>query len=136
MAENKEEGNWFKLDPVAIGLLQAIVKKSEAKVVLSSTWRLGATKEELENLSNYLGVDIIGVTRNTRSHPNKITEPRGWQIQDWLNSYSDKVTHYVIIDDDDDMLAGQQDNFVKVDGQNGFSFENYLSCLTILDADN
>lgn len=134
MAETPKEGKWDKLDPVAIGLLKSLCEKSGAKVVLSSTWREGATDAELENLANYLGVDIIGVTRSVGVIGN-YSEPRGSQIRDWLVG-AKEVTHYVILDDDSDMLVDQLNHFVKVDCNNGLSYENYLNCLSVLDAEN
>jgi hypothetical protein len=38
------------LDPISIGLVRQLSRIAEAKIVVSSTWRLGARGEVLHNL--------------------------------------------------------------------------------------
>lgn len=118
---------WDFFDNVAIGLLQRVVEKTNASCVLSSSWRLGMDSEELNQLAGRLGVPIIGKTRDTLR-----TERRGEQIQDWLDGHPG-VTHYVIVDDCGDMLRSQKRFFVKVDPNNGLSYENHIKMIRILE---
>lgn len=37
---------------------------------------------------------------------------RGHEIQDWIDDHPE-ITHYVILDDDNDMLQSQRNNFVR-----------------------
>lgn len=40
---------------------------------------------------------------------------RGYEIEEWLNKHPE-VENYVILDDDDDMLDSQLNNFVRTSG--------------------
>lgn len=121
-----KERSWEKFDSVAIGLLRRITTKTGAVCVLSSTWRLGADDAFLSDLSAHLGVQIVGMTRSTY-----LNEVRGNQIQDWLNE-NPEVERWCILDDDSDMLPEQMDNFVKVNYQDGLSYQNHLDVIRIL----
>lgn len=119
-----------KCDPVAIAMLQRLCKETNAKVVISSTWRIGGAYEDFA----FLGVPVIDTT------PVLSNCIRGDEIYHWVeitNSTSeDKVTHYIILDDDSDMLESQMLNFIKVDHNVGFSFDNYQNALKILGVEN
>ena len=58
--------------------------------------------------------------------------PRGEKIKEWLETYGQDVTHYVILDDDRDMLPEQMEHFVQVDGHAGFSFRDYERARKVL----
>lgn len=122
----RDNQSWKQLDPVAIKLLQHVVEETGASVVLSSTWRIGALQEDIEQFSEFLGVEIIAVTGRS---PDGI---RGKEIQKWLD-LSAGVDSFVIVDDDSDMLPSQMQNFVKVDGKVGLTYENVKSILSILN---
>lgn len=123
------EREWEKFDEVAVRLLQDVVGETGASVVLSSVWRIGADEEFLKDLSERLGVEIKYTT-------NWSGMERGWEInktlKDVLSCVEDKLESYVIIDDDSDMLSIHKDRFVKVDGNNGLSFENYMEIINVL----
>lgn len=116
-----------KCDPVAIAMLQRLCKETGAKVVISSTWRIG--RAHIEDFA-FLGVPVIDMT------PVLSNCIRGDEIYHWLeltnDASEDKVTHYIILDDDSDMLESQMPNFIKVDHNTGFSFDNYQNALKIL----
>lgn len=60
----------------------------------------------------------------------------GTEIKQWLDNerdHSDLITEYVIIDDDCDMLEEQLSYFVKTDNYFGFSYQNYVDALHILN---
>lgn len=84
--------------------LNRIVEATGAKIVISSSWRIGFWRpEQFKVLKNYLyyqGVEgeIIGLTgRDPRG-----TGKRGHEIQDWLDEHPE-VTSMVILDDNTDM---------------------------------
>ena len=82
------------LDPACIQILNEIVARGEADVVVSSTWRYGKTVAELQAMLEAEGftgrvvdrtpTDMLGVTR-------------GEEIAAWLATH--EVGGYVIIDD-------------------------------------
>ena len=113
-------------------LLNKLIDETNAKIVISSTWRSSGIEFmrsvwELEGMHG----KIIGLTPNFRGEVNGYTIPRGCEIDKWLgdNGFShinwDKDTqqeyinktgieNYIIIDDDSDMLYGQRNHFVHV----------------------
>lgn len=113
-------------------LLNKLIDETDAKIVISSTWRSSGIEFmksvwELEGMSG----EIIGLTPNFRGEVDGYTIPRGCEIEKWLRDngfshinwdkdiqqeYIDKtgIENYIIIDDDGDMLYGQRNHFVHV----------------------
>jgi hypothetical protein len=58
--------------------------------------------------------EVIDITPNHMTRTGS-TLQRGKEIDEWLSFHPD-VTHYVILDDDEDMEPHQMDNFVKTSG--------------------
>jgi len=135
-------------------LLNSLIKMTGAKIVISSTWRMGGIEfmkrvwevEEMEG-------EIIGITPNLRT--KEYTLPRGCEIEfflkkemgfyhiNWSKEEQEEiikksgVENYIIIDDDSDMLYGQRNHFVHVlpsprnkDGFNDLYFETSVFKLT------
>lgn len=78
--------------------LKWLVKKTGAKIVLSSSWRGAVKANKDHHLHRYLeecGLEIYDYTPH-------IGLDRGIDIQEWLNHHLD-VTNIVILDDEDDM---------------------------------
>lgn len=109
------------LDPVAIGYLNQLIKDTGAYVVISSTWRMHHSKEELIELLSSRGFKgvIIGCTP-VLSSPHTV---RGNEIHSWMRENPEIIgtpvcdfNSYVILDDDSDMLYWHKDNFILVDG--------------------
>jgi hypothetical protein len=103
--------------------LKWIIDETNAKIVISSSWRHDGLKT-LQEMWKKRGIagEVIDVTPTYSSkyysEPNYSNLPfrerleRGFEIQDWLASHND-VDKFVIIDDDDDMLESQMSNFVR-----------------------
>ena len=113
-------------------LLNKLIDETDAKIVISSTWRSSGI-EFMKSVWQHEGMhgEIIGLTPNFRGDVDGYTIPRGCEIEKWLkdNGFShinwDKDTqqeyinktgieNYIIIDDDGDMLYGQRHHFVHV----------------------
>ncbi len=89
--------------------LRYIIKKTQAKIVISSTWRFSGLvimKEMWEK--RQLPGEVIDIT------PHIDICKRGEEIEYWLKN--NEVDSYVIVDDDNDMLESQQENFIKTSG--------------------
>jgi len=89
--------------------LRYIIESTNAKIVISSTWRMNGLSE-MQRMWKHRGLagEVIDVT--------PYDEDRGlrcYEIQWWLEWNSDIVDNYCIIDDDSDMLPEQRNNFVK-----------------------
>lgn len=121
-----KDRDWHLFDPVAVGLLRKVCEETGAVCVLSSSWRMGMDSREMKDLSECLGVTIIGATKDT-----SYNEPRGEQIAEWLERHPE-VTRYAIIDDDGDMLDEQKEFFAQTSFQEGMMFHHYMRLTHIL----
>ena len=128
--ESRNNKRWF--NPRCVELLNDLTDKTEAKIVVSSTWRLGKTVEQLQDLFSEVGVtgEVIDKTPRllfTGVEDYSYSVPRGCEIKAWLktnkgilNVKLSKVK-YVIYDDDGDMLWWQRKNFLQVDPYSGLT---------------
>lgn len=86
-----------------IEVLNAVVDRTDAAIVITSTWRLGATVEELEELLVNAGVHASG--RVVGSTPCLIDLPRGAEIAAWLQQATAPISRFVILDNLHEMGA-------------------------------
>lgn len=116
-----------KTDPIAVAILNRLVKDTNAKIVVSSANRK-FFGEKIADVLKDMGVeaDIIGITTTTGGN-------RGTEIQAWLDLH--EVGSYVILDDSSDMLESQRENFVNVDPKVGLDFGDLNLARKILGAD-
>ena len=98
------------IDVEKVKLLNKLCADTKSKVVISSTWRIGRTVDELREMFKNVGFtfEIIDKT------PASDHRVRGVEIKSWLKSNL-SVTNYVILDDDSDFLIAQQKHFFWVD---------------------
>ena len=137
-------------------LLNKLIEKTEAKIVISSTWRHSGIEfmQKVWNMEEMKG-EIIGITPSMRTKGIHI--PRGMEIKYFLeedlkfshiNWDQDQqresmkrsgVDNYIIIDDDSDMLYNQRNHFVHVlpspRNKRGFNEEYYEEALKKLSSD-
>lgn len=127
-----EYGHW--LDPMAVDMLKWVIEATEAKIVISSTWR-NSGLEVMQEMwaSRSLPGDVISITPNHRPRTGTSLQ-RGKEIQEWLDQHPE-VTHYVIIDDDADMEPHQKECFVQTDYQYGLTAQKAHDCVIILNKD-
>ena len=148
-----KDGMWGLCDEKQ-KLIGEIIKRTDAKIVLSSSWRkhdLDSTKEFM-NRAGFLFCDkIIGVTIRAYHYIEKgsnihLSIPRGVEIKQWIDTnihsiqgknYNRKKKgvdyNYVILDDDTDMLLEQKDNFIQTDCMLGLSESDMAVAVTILN---
>jgi hypothetical protein len=122
-----------RLDPITIGLLKCLVDATDAKIVISSTWRINYSLEELIAIfatHEWENAPLIGKTGR-----GGVGTVRGDEIQEWLNAHPE-VTNYVIVDDDSDMLDEHRLHFVNTSGTTGFTLVNLCEALTIFGVPN
>ena len=108
--------------------LRTIVEKTNAKIVISSTWRINhPVKQFIEMFKVYYweNAPVIDKTIHTG-------ERRGYEIQDYLDKHPD-VTNYVILDDSSDMLDSQREHFVKTSPSFGLTKEDAERAIAILE---
>jgi len=114
-----------EIDPVSVGFLNSLIEDTGAVVVVSSTWRLNRSVEELQDILNQRGFTgkIVGLTPSLhRLEPAML---RGNEIYKWIEDniqYEERESlPYVIFDDDSDMLYWQRNNFILVDAYCGLT---------------
>ena len=134
----------WKIDMHKINIINNICYKTDAKIVVSSTWRMGyrgdvsAFHEQLKQYfikHNYLDNfkdtfdkfinNIVGMTEC-------IGGLRGDEIKSYMNEHPE-VENYVIIDDDSDMCDYQLCHFVQTDTYDGITERDAKLCVDILN---
>lgn len=103
--------NWYRklTDPTGVHeskvkRLAKIVRKTNAKVVMSSTWRFGywevpyekqrSSMQKLTDLLNKYSIKVIGIT------PRSSNGRRDGEILSWLANHEHEVNNFIVIDDD------------------------------------
>jgi hypothetical protein len=124
-----------EIDPKSVENLNTLIKETDAKVVISSTWRhsgLEYCKDVLE-FHGFNG-EIIDITP---SHQSRF---RGLEILDWVKTNEKLIgeryfnfTEYVILDDDSDMLYWQRNNFMLIDRFVGLTMGDVFRAKRILN---
>ena len=111
----------------AIGWLNELYNKAPYDVVVSSTWRIGMSKDELQELLIKSGfnpaIKVLGKTP-------VLYQQRGLEIQEWIDTAEFKGK-FIIIDDDSDMCH-LLPLLVRCDCQLGFTIYDYNKALTLL----
>ena len=119
------------LDPVAVKLIERVCKETGAKIVVSSSWRIGRTVEQIQQELCSIGAAGVAehiVGRTGDGHNGH----RGRQIKEWIEKNSPDCT-FAITDDDSDMLPAQKPYFVKTTFEDGFKAMHYKKMMAILD---
>ena len=147
------ESGW-NLCPKKMQLLGEIIEKTDARIVISSSWRRNTLEDTIKFISGealhskknpFPYCDkVIGITdrmyafswndkinENTGKRPTFLI-PRGVEIQHYLN-LNKNISQYVILDDCCDMLYIHKDNFVETDPYNGLSEEDVEKAIEILN---
>jgi len=109
-----------KLSSINIANLNSITDQTEAKIVISSSWRILSDLDELRDILYNAGVtgEIIGLTPILG-----VDTLRGNEIYKYIkdNYPYDSEPNYIILDDSTDMLYWQRNNFFWCDPFCGLS---------------
>jgi hypothetical protein len=115
---NDEENK--PLEKSCLANLQWLATSANAKVVLTSTWRLERSMRNfLVNTLQVYGIDVVGDTPASR-------DGRGAEVRAWLSASQAVVEGFVILDDDHESSFQQHgliDRFVQTEmyGQRSLS---------------
>lgn len=137
------EKRWT-FDMKKLELLKEIVDKTDAKIVVSSSWKLGFTEvddfikcfynkprnKDLKNVTifDWFANSIYDITDNKGPW-------RGYEIQRWIDKHNEEIESYVILDDDSDFNDNQLFNFVQTDGYEGITSREVKLCIKILNGE-
>ena len=100
------------IDPESVRHLNHLLKETGAKIVISSSWRVGKTVDELRDLAAIVGINsslVIGKT--TCAH---VQGGRGAEIREWVKEHKD-IDKFLILDDDDFDMEEMIDFMIKTD---------------------
>lgn len=107
------------LDPAAVQVLEQIVTQLDARVVISSSWRLDWSVPKLNWFLQYHGFThaILGTTPDaTRWNTGASPRTRGAEIAAWLAALA-VPAEYVILDDE--LVTGHGDRLYRLDPEVG-----------------
>ncbi|CAL9975594.1 hypothetical protein VPHK567_0197 [Vibrio phage K567] len=125
--------------PRCVLLLNEIVQKTNAKIVLSSTWRHGLTIDDVNELFTNMNIhaECVGITRDFSEHKWSF---RGNEIIDYIQRHKDDqcssefvYRDYVILDDDTDMLLWQKNNYINCDPEIGLTDRTVSKAIAVLN---
>ena len=111
LTNNKTLKNWYRkiTDPcgvheMKVRRLAKIVRQTNAKVVMSSSWRFGwwntpyekqfEDQKKLTDLLNKYNIEVIDIT------PDSSNSRRDEEIKEWLSTNEALVKQFVILDDE------------------------------------
>ncbi len=110
-------------DPELVYRLNILVDRTDADIVLSSSWRHQKNWREALAASGIMQPLLDRTPRYSSGKKYGIAEIdlcRGHNIQDWLDDHPE-VTRYAILDDSADMLPHQLPNFFQTDVTSGLT---------------
>lgn len=113
------------IDPVAVKLLNRITDATGAKIVVSSSWRIG---RHVEFLADELR--SAGVTGTIVGRTGVLKAARRREIAEWLESHCD-VENYVVLDDSDD---ASMPHFVQTTWEYGLEEHHVTQAIEYLNA--
>lgn len=119
------------MDVAAVRRLRRVVAETGARIVVSSTWRLGTggmtRVREALRIAGWSLPPIIDKTPDLSSQAWSggvyTAVKRGVEIRAWLERHPD-VERFAIVDDDADMLDEQLPHFVQTTFDIGFTDEH------------
>jgi len=106
--------------PLAISNLEYILlEHTDVKIVISSSWRLG---EDMREIKKWFKFSRLIPERIIDTTPVLKNAPRGDEIRRWLLDHWRSCRDFVVLDDDTDMDA-VEDNFIHVDNHIGLDWK-------------
>lgn len=93
------------IDPFLVAIFNRIIFATDAKIVISSSWR--HSKDGLDEIRKKV-MSFIGITPTLPLSGGAETMERGKEIQTWIERHPEiKIEKYAILDDNSDFLPNQ-----------------------------
>lgn len=112
-----QERQQDEINPAKVKLIDDFVNEFDAQIVVSSSWRITHTLDELNVFLTNSGMTRKAIDVTPRDYRGY----RGAEVKAWLRAHPE-VTHYVIFDDDRDFDPDQ--NFVNTSWSTGVEPEH------------
>ena len=117
-------------DPKAVNRLAAIVEKTKAQIVITSSWRFIHDEDALNDMWEKRGMpgEIYRVLK-----PDNSISSRGEEIQRFFDSREKDFTPYIILDDENDFLPEQLPKVIVSNPVKGISNQDVEKAISILN---
>lgn len=87
----------LEFDPICLHFLQDLLRRTDAHIVVSSSWREGRTLSQIQSIFQLNGIHhVVGMT------PVLEGKTRGHEIQQYIDNVK-RIERFVIIDDEEEM---------------------------------
>lgn len=123
----------IRWDREAVDNLRLIVENTDAKIVMSSTWRTYLSVDKFREMFVVYGWSDAPVIDRTPNFYSEIgrSPSRGIEVNAWIND--NDVDRYVIIDDINQFLPDQQEFFINTWPLDGLTFDDAIQAIDILN---
>lgn len=119
------------IDPAAVAMVNTILERTGAKVVISSSWRVPYSLDEIRGFLYARGFDGVVIDAT----PVIAGVPRGEEIAFWLHARGERmgVETFAILDDCTDM-GRVQDRLIQTTWERGLEPEHVERAIAMLEA--
>lgn len=118
------------LDPSILNRLQKVIKQTNAKVVISSSWRdVPHALEKLRKALAKYGIEYIGCTKSLDFKSSRTHEIKYWLA---INQNRLNVTNWIAIDDLP--LDLDKNHFIQTKIEYGLTNHHINQCVNLLNA--
>lgn len=140
----RQSGMYSYLDPIACLLIKRLCEDNNAKLVISSAWRIGHDLDYIQSVLNAACPSLGEYVWNNQTwwktpchlydsvHANT---SRGMEIKNWIDNHTDEIGYFAIIDDNSDMDE-LVDYLVLTDAYDGIGFNGYHRAEALLNGRN
>lgn len=120
----------LRLDPSALALLAELVERTQAKLVITSSWRKERNPADFDNIF----AAVLCSWKSSVIGKTPVADCRGEEIALWLAH--NKVDCYAILDDlaRNNFYKEQWQHLVKVDNRDGLLLKDIEQAARILEA--
>ena len=135
LCETDADGYLF--DPEAVQNLERIIEATDAKIIITSTWRLDGDMQALWRNRNLAG-EAIGTTptllrEETIGKVKVYYGHRGMEVEAWLKDNAIAPYKYAILDDEDDYLPHQAERLILTDPMRGITKDVADKVISLLE---
>ena len=123
------------LDEGCITRLDHIVRRTNCKIVISSTWKISSHLMDILEEDLFPKLPKGCVIGCTKTHIPQVK--REVEIQEWLDIHKDDIDNYVILDDYDFELKSfiNDGHCVITDALDGLTIKDMNECIRILNTE-